>query len=164
MSIAVFWFFAVILIAFALAVVISTNIVHSSFYLIAVFFSVACMFILLKSDFLAMMQIWVYVGAISVIVVFAVMLTRKGNISESNLFNRRPRVAFFVSLIIFVQIALSALATPLLVNKSTLIEDHIKAIANALLHEYIIAFEIAGLLLLVAVIGAVIVAKNKDSE
>ena len=82
-----FYLFSAILLGFALKTVVSTNLVHSALLMIGAFFAIAGLYLLLQADFLAMVQILIYVGAIAVLVIFGVMLTRKGSMVESNLKN-----------------------------------------------------------------------------
>lgn len=155
-----FYLFSAILLAFALATVISTNLVHSSLFMIGVFFAMAGLYLLLQADFLAMVHILIYVGAIAVLLVFGVMLTRKGSMIESNLFNRYKGVAGVTSLCLFGLLGRSILSTvlgPVILSRegSTLL-----SIANALLTDYMVAFEAIGLLLLIVIIGAVLLGKE----
>lgn len=84
----VFWPIAFLIIAFAIGVVHSKNIIHSALSMILTFIGISVVFILLQADFLALAQILIYAGAISILIVFAIMLTRKNDMKNSNPFNK----------------------------------------------------------------------------
>jgi NADH:ubiquinone oxidoreductase subunit 6 (subunit J) len=159
----VFYILAIIIIASAIMMVKSKNLVHSALFIILTFIGIAGIYILLNADFLAMVQIFIYVGAISVLMVFGVMLTRRGDISKSNLFNKYKYIALLVvgslfALVLFAIIMLNS--SVFKISESAPPESTVAPIANLLLNEYVIPFEIAGLLLLIAMVGAIIIGKG----
>ncbi|HBV85789.1 NADH-quinone oxidoreductase subunit J [Desulfosporosinus sp.] len=167
MSTIVFFIFAILAIAAAWGVVTSKNIVHSAFYLALSFAGVAVLYILMNADFLAAVQLLIYTGAVAVMVVFAVMLTLRGDVRESNPENRSWFVGALVAVSVFAMIALvvltnadwRVLATPWTGGGSA--ED----MSLLLLSQFMIPFEAAAVLLTVALIGAVILAKGvKESK
>ena len=155
-----FYLFSSILLAFALGAVISTNLIHSALLMMGSFFAVAGLYLLLQADYLAMVQILVYVGAIAILLVFGVMLTRKGSIEESNLPNRYKTIGLVTALGLFGLLARSITYTrfpsPPLENPP----QNIIAIAQAFLLQYIVAFEALGILLLIAILGAILIGKE----
>ena len=106
----VFFIFAILSIAAAWGVVISKNIVHSALYLALSFSGVAVLYILLNADYLAAVQLLIYTAAVSLMVVFAVMLTLRGDICDSNPENRSWLMGALISGSVFVIMALVILS------------------------------------------------------
>ncbi len=157
----IFYLFSFLLLAFALGTVLSKNLVHSALLMIGSFFAVAGLYILLQAEFLAMVQILVYVGAIAVLVVFGVMLTRKGSVKDSNLPNRYKKVGALSAVIFFALLVRSIINTSFPAPSSPVVgANTIIQIAQTLLTQYAVAFEALGVLLLVAIIGAIIIGKE----
>jgi len=165
-STVVFFIFAILSIAAAWGVVTSKNIVHSALYLALSFSGVAVLYVLLNADFLAAVQLLIYTGAVSIMVVFAVMLTLRGEVSESNPQNRSWFAGALVSALVFVMIGLviltntdwRILAAPWTSGGSA--ED----MSLLLLTQYMIPFEAAAVLLTIALAGAVILAKGVNES
>lgn len=167
MGTVVFFIFAIMAIAAAWGVVTSKNIVHSALFLALSFAGVAVLYVLMNADFLAAVQLLVYTGAVSIMVVFAVMLTLRGEVHESSPENRKWGWGALVSALLFVVIALVILAnsdwrilpTPWTGAGSA------ADLSMLLLTRYMIPFEAAAILLTVALAGAVILAKGvKESK
>jgi len=162
----VFFIFAILSIAAAWGVVTSKNIVHSALYLALSFSGVAVLYILMNADYLAAVQLLIYTAAVSLMVVFAVMLTLRGDICESNPDNRSWLVGALISGSVFVVIGLviltnadwRVLATPWTSGGSA--ED----LSLLLLTRFMIPFEAAAVLLTVALVGAVILAKGVNES
>jgi NADH-quinone oxidoreductase subunit J len=155
-----FYLFSALLILFALGTVISTNLIHSALLMIGAFFAVSGIYLLLQADFLAMVQILVYVGAIAILMVFGVMLTRKGSIEESNLPNRYKWIAVLTSLGLFSLLARSIYYTHFPSPPAGSNTQNILLLAQTFLLQYFVAFEAIGVLLLIAIIGAIIIGKE----
>ncbi|MBC7325739.1 MAG: NADH-quinone oxidoreductase subunit J [Moorella sp. (in: Bacteria)] len=160
----VFWLLAVVTIASALAVVLLKNIVHSALYLVLTFVGMAGFYVLLNAEFMAAVQLLVYAGAIAVLIVFAVMLTRRGDIRASNLFNVNFLAGMVVSLVLFVVIALATGRTAWMASSGQAPDSNVGAIAEAFLGPYAIPFEIAAVLLLVGMVGAILLARGGKQE
>jgi len=163
----VFFIFAIMAVAAAWGVVTSKNIVHSALYLALSFAGVAVLYVLLNADFLAAVQLLVYTGAVAIMIVFAVMLTLRGEVNESNLENRSWFWGALVSILVFIMIILVVLTnsdwrilpTPWTSASSTL------DLSWLLMQQYMVPFEVAAILLTVALIGAVVLAKGvKESK
>ncbi|MGI9859778.1 NADH-quinone oxidoreductase subunit J [Moorella naiadis] len=159
-----FWLLAAITIAAALAVVLLKNIVHSALYLVLTFVGVAGLYILLQAEFLAAVQLLVYAGAVAVLIVFAVMLTRRGDIKASNLFNINYLAAGVVSLALFVVILLATGRVTWTGSPGMAPGSNVGAIAGAFLGRFAIPFEVAAVLLLVAMVGAILLARGGKPE
>lgn len=161
----VFYILAVVTVGAALAVVSMRNIVHSAFYLVLTFTGVAGIYVLLAADFLAAVQIIVYVGAIAILIAFGVMLTRRGNIKESNLFNKQVIPAGLVTAIVLGVIVWIVTNTKWAISNAPAPVDTVGTIATLFLTDYVVPFEVAAILLLVAMLGAIMIAKEvKDSK
>jgi NADH:ubiquinone oxidoreductase subunit 6 (subunit J) len=151
---------SVIIIGFALAMVLSKNLVHSAIFMAATFIGVAGIYLTLSAGFLAAVQILIYVGAISILMVFGVMLTRRGDISASNLFNKNILSGGIVSLALLVILGRLIMTSSWTPSNFSVPESTIGPIADLMMNVYVIPFEVAALLLLAAMVGAIIVAKG----
>lgn len=157
-----FFIFAILAIAAAWGVVTSKNIMHSALYLALSFAGVAALYILMNADYLAAVQLLVYTGGIAIMVVFAVMLTLRGDVHESNPENKVWGWSALVSILMFIMIA-----AVILTNADWRILptawDNVGSAADIsllLLTKFMIPFEAAAVLLTVALVGAVILAKG----
>lgn len=159
----IFYLFAAITIVSGIIVVNSKNIVHAAFSLLLTFFGVSGIYVLLGADFLAIVQIMVYVGGILILLLFGVMLTNKITNVEirSGSIQVIPAV---IGLAVFAAILLSVMTST---NwKSEHFDIPITTtfeIGNVLLTEYVLIFELLGILLLIALIGAASIAR-RDKE
>ena len=165
----VFLFTAALILWAAFMMVTRQNLVHAALYLIAALFGVAVIFVLLEAGFLAVIQVLVYIGAIAILMIFAVMLTRGDVSHESESVNRGFGWAallaalFCFGLIIFLgqSPAINTPAPALAVDRDTVFE-----LGRALVSPdaYVIPFEVASVLLLAALIGALVVARPHTKE
>ncbi|MTI79880.1 MAG: NADH-quinone oxidoreductase subunit J [Firmicutes bacterium] len=157
LSAAAFWLLALTILGAALLVVMSKNIVHSVLWLIVVFLGIAGVFLMLGAKFLAAIQILVYAGAVCIMVVFGVMLTQREDMSKSNIFNKRMLTAApVVGLLLVVSGTLAFKSVDKApVNGGSVPTNTVEAIGELLLSKYVVPFEVAAILLLVALIGAV---------
>jgi NADH-quinone oxidoreductase subunit J len=158
-----FYALALLALATGLAVVVSTNLIHSALFLVACFALVAGLYFELGADFLAAVQIIIYVGAIMVLMIFAIMLTRDANSPASNATNRQRLPALIVAASLAVVMGLVALTTVWPVNSVAPAEDTVAILGRLLFNQYALPFEIASLVLLVAVVGAIVVAREDDA-
>ncbi|MBI5472287.1 MAG: NADH-quinone oxidoreductase subunit J [Ignavibacteriae bacterium] len=159
----VFFVFAFITVASAFIVVFSRNIIYSAFSLLFTFFGVAGLYVLLQADFLAVTQILIYVGGILVLMLFGVMLTNRViNVElKTGTMNTIPALL----LVAIVAGTLSGLfyttwkgvAAPEATLTSTT-----KTLGSMLMTSYLLPFEIASVILLVALIGAAMFARRKS--
>ncbi|WP_055667183.1 NADH-quinone oxidoreductase subunit J [Desnuesiella massiliensis] len=155
-----FYIISAFIIFAALKMVLSTNLVHSALFMAATFIGIAMIYLLLNADYLAVVQIMVYVGAISILFVFGVMLTKRGDMGESSGFNRYKVYGAFTALAIFLAFARIIISSEFAPVAGTAPESTIMDIASLLLNDYSVAFEIAGILLLVATVGAIVIGKG----
>ena len=150
-------------------VVTVKNSIHSALWLIASFFTVAAMYLLMEAEFLAIVQVLIYVGAISILILFAIMLTRHVTGEGIRQLYQRWWIALLVAAALF-----GLLIAPTVVNNSwntvpPSAPDQVATISSsvqigtAFMREYLLPFEIASVLLLVALIGAIVIAYEERS-
>jgi len=154
---------AVMMIGGALGVVLFDNIVYSAFLLGGVFLSISGLYILLNADFVAAAQILIYVGAINVLILFAIMLVNKTEVYQQV----KGRVIRQVSTALvcvglFALLGTMVLATPWQLSdvSPAVVENTIVAIGKHFFSDYLLPFEIASVLLLMAMVGAIILARR----
>ena len=167
-----FYFFSFVAIISAIMVLAARNTVHSVFFLILDFISISCLFIMIGAEFLGMIMLIVYVGAVAVLFLFVVMMLNvaqqkyewfKGNISSSHI-----PFGFLISLIIFLELLIVIGGwkyKPNIVGTSSIIIDsnftNTHQLGNIIYTDYIHLFQIAGIILLVAMIGAIVLTYRK---
>jgi len=136
------------------------NLVRAALGLILSFFGVAGIYFVLEAEFVAIVQVLVYVGAISVLILFSIMLTRGLMKDTASPQNSQWLAAAFISLIVFVALAAVALATNWPVAQTALKGDLIVKLGTQLVTTYVLPFEAVSLLLLGALIGAFVIARE----
>ncbi len=157
----VFYLFAALTVGSALVVVASRNIVHSAFALLFTFFGVAGLYVFLSADFLAATQLLIYVGGILVLILFGVMLTRK--VFDVKIFGGKGQVypaAVGVALI-FSLLIIVIMKTPWHLMGGRAMEPTTAEIGKMLMTDFLLPFEVASVLLLAALIGAVILIRKE---
>lgn len=159
-----FYVLAAIILGSATLVVMLKNIVHSVLYLAVCFVSMAGLFLLLDADFLAAVQVLVYAGAVCIMVVFGIMLIKRGDMGSTNLFNAQTKVAGAVVALVIALCGFLSAKSQWVVSTVSVPEKTIDNIATLLLSKYVIPFEVAALLLLVALIGAIVLAKEVKAD
>jgi NADH-quinone oxidoreductase subunit J len=159
--------------AFTLAagimVVTVKNIIHSALWLIASFFTVAAMYLLMEAEFIAIVQVLIYVGAISILILFAIMLTRHVTGEGVRQLYKRWWIALLVAAALFGLLIAPTVANyswnsvpPTAPDQVATISSSVQ-IGTAFMREYLLPFEIASVLLLVALIGAIVIAYEERS-
>jgi len=149
-----------------LMVVTTRNLVHAAFWLVSTLFGVAVVFALLSAAFLAVVQVVVYIGAIAILFIFAVMLTRKDMRDQGPQMNPGWWFGALISVLVFIGLFLLLQGWNGLSATSSAIPsgfDAISELGNALVSPdaYVLPFEVASVLLVAALIGAVYVAFNR---
>ena len=157
-----FYVIAIPMVVAALRVVTTKNVVHAALYLVVVLLGVAAQFILLGAEFIAATQVLVYVGAIVVLLLFGVMLTRAKLGADADLDNERPqRIAgALVAVILF---ALMAFAIFDQWEEVALPEERyqpLQVVSDSIFSTYLVPFEATSVLLLAALIGAIVLARR----
>lgn len=159
----IFYVFVLMVVGSAIIVAFSRYIMHSAFALLLTFFGVAGLYVFLAADFLAALQVLIYVGGILVLILFAVMLTHKiSNVQLSNPVTK-PWIAGPIALVILLGLIWIIIKTPWSV-KPLLIEPTTVEIGKAIMGTYLLPFEAASVVLLVALIGAAYLARPVRSE
>jgi NADH:ubiquinone oxidoreductase subunit 6 (subunit J) len=158
-----FYVLAAITLIAAAGVVFNRNLVHSAFLLALTFIGVAGLYVLLQADFLAAVQILVYSGAVAVIIVIGVMLTRWKNVATSSPSNKLGWGAALATLLLTGIIVCSVLVTPWNLSAAQGPAATASAIAAVLFSDYMVAFEAVAVLLLVAMVGAIILARGAEN-
>ncbi len=158
-----FYAFSTILIASALSVVVARNPVHSVFFLILAFFNAAGLFVLLGAEFLAMILVIVYVGAVAVLFLFVVMMLDIDFAELKKGAQQYILVGAGVGIVLLLELIgttwlwkFSALAPSVLAHPTPASLSNTEAIGRILYTDYVYYFQIAGLVLLVAMIGAIV--------
>ncbi|WP_330204541.1 NADH-quinone oxidoreductase subunit J [Cyanobacterium sp. Dongsha4] len=154
---------SLLMIGGALGVVLFENIVYSAFLLGGVFLSISGLYILLNADFVAAAQILIYVGAINVLILFAIMLVNKTEVYQQvrgRLIRQVSTALVCVGL--FALLGTMVLATPWQLSETSpaVVENTIVAIGKHFFSDYLLPFEIASVLLLMAMVGAIILARR----
>lgn len=161
----IFYILAAITLGSGLLTVLSKNPVHSAIYMIVCFFSIAGHFLMLNAQFLSVIHIIVYTGAIMVLLLFTLMLM---NLNEQHEPAKKiaSRVAATVSACLMVVVMLAVLlkATPQIeVYKNAEVDfQSVKVIGDVILNEYLVPFEFASVLLIASMIGAVLISKREN--
>ena len=164
MTVALFYFIAFLTIISALFVVLNRNPVYSAVMLVFCFFSLAALYVLLEAYFVAVLEVIVYAGAIMVLFLFVIMLINVGKEIAATSIIVKAKVLPFVLVVLFsLNIILLILWRNEGLHQSNTISSvgSITAIGQALFTKYLLPFEIASLLLLVALIGTVYLAKKR---
>ena len=162
-----FYIFAAIAVLSALGVVTARNPVHSAVFLIACLLQVAALFILLRSPFLATVQVFIYVGAVMVLFLFAVMMLDIGKERLKEHIHGQgkfvvPTVILFFAMAGYLALK-GRLTAPLGKYSETLLAENTEVLGKLLYTKYIFPFEVVSVLLLVALVGAIVlVMKEKE--
>lgn len=156
-----FWILAVVGIVAALAVVLLRDIFRAAISMILCFLTVAGIYVTLSADFLAAVQVLVYVGAISILIILAIMLTRE--VQRGSPSNKLQFPAFLVAILFLMVVSFALINTPWQVSTLPPLEPTTAALAGKLLGEggFILSVEIAAVLLLAAILGAIVLVREK---
>jgi NADH-quinone oxidoreductase subunit J len=160
----VFFLFAVITIGAAIGVVTVPNVVHSALFLILSLLGVAAFYILLASEFLALVQILIYGGAVATIILFGLMLTRGRDLLPIAGSGAQAPLAALVCGILALVFVVGIANTdwPRDVGEVTAVS--IQSISEALFRQWLLPFEIVGVILLVALVGAIVISRQDEQD
>ena len=167
-----FYFFSIIAVFSAIMVIASKNTVHSVFFLILDFISISCLFIMIGAEFLGMIMLIVYVGAVAVLFLFVVMMLnvaqQKDEWFKGKIFTSHIPFGSLISIIIFLELIIVIGGwkyKPDFIETSSIQIDknftNTHALGNVIYTDYIHLFQLAGLILLVAMIGAIVLTYRK---
>ena len=163
-STAVFYLIAIITVGSAAVVAFSPNIIYSAFSLLGTFAGVAGLYVFLGADFVAGVQVLIYVGGILVLILFAVMLTHR--ITDVEITNRAAgRLPGLLIVGVFLVILIQSIReTPWVRVKEVTHQPTTAKIGDLFLENYLLPFELASLVLLAAMIGAVVLSRKEIKE
>ena len=168
-----FYLFATVLVGAAIGVILSRNPVHSAMFLVLAFVTSAFLWIMLEAEFLALVLVLVYVGAVMVLFLFVVMMLDIDFAELRAGFIKNFPLGMLVALILFVELFVGIVAwnqghitlgTADAAAAATGAESNIAAIGALLYGRYLAIFEVAGLVLLVAMIGAIVLTHRKRPD
>ncbi len=145
----------------ALGVVSSRNLFHSALFLILSFFGVTGYYALLDAGYLAAVQLFVYIGAISVLILFAIMFSRRMMDATETQANHQWWLSAPAAVLLFAILLLVVISVAWPVSKAQPSSDTALQLGQAFLGSYLIPFEVVGILLSAALIGAVMLAREK---
>ncbi len=156
-----FWALAIVAVAAALIVVSLQNVFRAALSLVLCFLAVAGIYVTLSADFLAAVQVLIYVGGISVLIILAIMLTR--DVQQGSPSNKLRIPALVVAVFLLGVMSFALINTPWQVSTVPPLEPTTSALAGKLLGEggFILAVEIAATLLLAAILGAIVLVREK---
>jgi NADH-quinone oxidoreductase subunit J len=156
----VFWILAVGMILAAIGVVRSQNVVHAALYLVVVLGGGAAQYILLAAEFVAWVQVLIYIGAVIILFLFGIMLTRAPMGGETDLDNDQRWPAAVVS--VFLLGVLATLLVDAFSDNEIVLESptRTEAVADSIFRTYVVPFELVSVLLLAALVGAVVIARR----
>lgn len=162
----VFWLLATITVVGGLAAVLLKNLVHCALALTVVFAGLALLFLQLDAQFAGFAQILVYVGAVAILVVFAILLTRSSETPEDGgVFSRTWGAGLAISAAVFAVLGWVVLQSEAGLPREINVPNiTVLQIGNALMGRYVLPLEIVALLLTAALIGAVIVAMHEKGD
>ena len=167
-----FYFFSIITVGSALMVIVSKNTVHAVFFLILDFISVGCLFIMIGAEFLGMIMLIVYVGAVAVLFLFVVMMLNVAEQKQSWFRGLKKSTHIPVGLIVSIIILLEVLVViggwkykaNFISTDSIIIDTNFSnthQLGSVLYTDYIFLFQIAGIILLLSMIGAIVLTYRK---
>jgi NADH-quinone oxidoreductase subunit J len=168
-AILAFYLFATLTIVPAIAVIFARNPVHSVLWLILAFFNAAGLMLLLGAEFIAMLVVIVYVGAVAVLFLFVVMMLDIDFASLRSGFTKNLPFGIIIALVLLAEIVVAVLgwkAGPAISGRhvAATTQPNIVALGQLLYSRYLFPFEIAGLILLVAMIGAIVLTHRQRRD
>ena len=169
MTIFLFFIVSIIIITSSLLVILSKNPIHSVLFLILVFFNTAILFLFSGAEFLAMILLIVYIGAVAVLFLFVIMMLDINTAKLRQSFLNYLPIGLFVGFVILLELLyvvsqskLNFLSKNIAENKITNeIFENTKIIGNVLYTDYFLLFQLSGIILLVAMIGAILLTLRK---
>jgi NADH-quinone oxidoreductase subunit J len=163
----IFYFLSAITLASAFLTIYSKNPIHSAIYLVICMMSLVGHYLMFNAQFLALVQLIVYAGAIMVLFLFTIMLMNLNKEDEVH----KPRITRLGAIVVFI--LMSVVLVTIFINSKTIMGDYdvsgedfqsIKTLGKVLLNEYMVPFEFASILLLVAMMGVVLLSKKEKTE
>ena len=169
-----FYVFAVLLVGSSLAVVMLRNIVHAALFLVVVFGAAVGVYVLLNAEFIAIVQVLIYAGAITILILFAIMLTRHSMGRNSNPFSKQWWMAGLICVILAGGLIYAVSYSQMAVGNPFSSVNLVSAGASGgsvvrigqllyspFTYSYVLPFEIASVVLLVAIVGAIMIGRGE---
>lgn len=162
-----FYILSTITLASAFLTIYSKNPIHSAIYLVICMVTIVGHYLMFNAQFLAMVQLIVYAGAIMVLFLFTIMLMNLNKEDEVH----KPRITRLGAITVFV--LMSVVLVTIFINSKTIMGDYdvsgedfqsIKKLGTVLLNDYMVPFEFASILLLVAMMGVVLLSKKEKTQ
>ncbi len=161
LSLAVFYLLGLVCLGGAVGVVVARNVVYAAFLLLVSLMGVAGLYLLLLAEFLALVQVLIYGGAITIVILFVMMLTR---VQEFRGIRNNPQwpLAALTALGLFALLAVALVrGAP---SETTRSSVSFRELGDSLFAQWAVPFEVASLVLLVALIGAILIAREREEE
>lgn len=155
-----FWVMGAVAVGSALGVILVRDMFHAAIFLVVTFLTVAGLFVTLNAHFVAVAQVLIYAGAISILLIFAILLTRE--VQQGNPSHRFQAPAIFLGALVAVTLTVVFLNTDWRLAAKAPPEGTADALANSLFSTFVLPFEIASVLLLATILGAIVLAKEKE--
>lgn len=163
----IFAYFAAVILLSAIMMITRKNPVHSVMYMLLLFFHIAGVFVLLNAEFLAAVQLIVYAGAILILYLFVVMLLSVDRESQAARANKYWPWLIAFGVLVIGEIALLVMrgSFPAEAGRTmSSLDTSVKALGKELYTNYLVPFEVASVILLVGLVGAVMLAKKRSNE
>ncbi len=157
-----FFILSVLAIGGAVFFLNAVRVMHMAISLAFTFFSLAGIYLLLQAEFLAVVQVLVYAGAVSILMIFGIMLTKPEEGEASSAFKRHQWLSFVAIAGFFIVLMSIIYQSPMFPPAAKAPDQSIQALGISLFRQYAIPFELASILLLVALIGAIILARKEQ--
>ena len=157
-----FWSLAAMTLGGASMIMISRNLIHAVIWLVMSMLGVAGLYLTLSADFIAVVQVLIYVGAISVLMLFAIMLTPRAERDNSQTKTAAP--AALVVILVMISTLWVAVDTDWGAVRDAALTDQARLIGESLIKHYILPFEIGAVLLTAALVGAIALARQDDED
>jgi NADH:ubiquinone oxidoreductase subunit 6 (subunit J) len=160
---AVFIILSMVALGGAAGVVLNRNLFRSALFLVLTFVGIAGFYVLLEAELLAMIQLLVYVGAISILIIFAIMLSHRIMSAEFRAQNEQWIMALIAAIALFGGLVYVLLSVQWPVAQASVPAGAVSKLGLALIDvdQFLLPFEVASILLLVALVGAVVIAREK---
>ena len=163
----IFLYFASVILASAILMITRRNLVHSVMFMLLLFFHIAGIFVLLNAEFLAAVQLLVYAGAILILYLFAVMLLNVDKESSASRANKFWPWMMVFSIFIACEIVLLVSRGTFPAEAGQIVKpttSSVRQLGEVLYQQYVVPFEIASVILLVGLVGAVMLAQKREKE
>lgn len=157
-----FWSLALMTLGGASMIIISRNLIHAVIWLVMSMLGVAGLYLTLSAEFIAVVQVLIYVGAISVLMLFAIMLTPRAERDNSQTKTAIP--AGLVVILVMIATLWVAVDTDWGAVREAALSEQARLIGESLIKHYILPFEIAAILLTAALVGAIALARQDDED